>query len=292
MITQKMSTEGVKEVSERTEGRRIEFLPVWQIQPPKYNPRKRMDPVRLEELTSSIRRHGVLQNLVVVPAGDQYELLAGARRHQALLAIRAEVDAYYDSGRGDDEQDVEMCRLQRMCNAVPCLIKEGADADEALEVQLVENLQREDLDPVAEAEGYRYLMEARGYTAQKLAERIGKTNQHVVQRLRVPLCPAFFLDAMREGRVSISHCELIGRIPAVEDREEAARRVLAPKYDTKPLTRDEAAEMIRREFVVGLQSCGFDPESTRLVPDAPACSVCEWRSGRSSKSPGREERAE
>jgi len=136
------------------------------------------DPARLAELAASVRDKGVLQPLIVRPAGQGYEIVAGERRWLAARAL----------GR----------------RRVPATVLTLSD-QEVLEVALVENLQRRDLDPIEEAEGYRQLIETYGLDQEVLARAVGKSRSHICHMLRLLRLPHHAQHLLREGRVSAGH---------------------------------------------------------------------------------------
>ncbi|MEE1284138.1 MAG: ParB/RepB/Spo0J family partition protein, partial [Acutalibacteraceae bacterium] len=139
-----------------------------EIEPNKNQPRKYFDDEALSELAASIEKHGVIQPLLVRPLpGGTYQLVAGERRWRAS----------------------RMAGLTE----VPVVIKELSDAD-ASALALIENLQREDLDPIEEAEGYKYLMETYGVTQEEAAQRVGKSRSAVANLMRLLALPKDVLE--------------------------------------------------------------------------------------------------
>ena len=168
----------------------IVTVPVSQIKPGRYQPRQDMDEAALAELTHSIKAHGVIQPLIARPiAHGVYELVAGERRWRAAQA----------AGLTD----------------VPVLVKALTD-QETLEYSLIENLQRDDLNPVEEARGYARLIEEFGYSHEQLAERVGKDRSTVANALRLLKLPEEIQRAVRRGALSQGHAKaLLG----LEDRD-------------------------------------------------------------------------
>ncbi|HZK24502.1 MAG TPA: ParB/RepB/Spo0J family partition protein [Oscillospiraceae bacterium] len=161
-------------------------------------PRKSFDEEKLLELTRSIEQHGILQPLIVRPTGSTYELVAGERR------LRAAKKAGLDQ--------------------VPVLIRSLSDR-EMMEIALIENLQREDLNPLEEAEAYKRLMEEFSYTQGQLAERVGKSRSAVANTLRLI---ALHHDVRREivtGNLTEGHARAILGLP-LEKQPEAARKTI------------------------------------------------------------------
>lgn len=167
-----------------------------EIRPGRYQPRRHFDPDALEQLAESIRANGIVQPLLVrpIPEGG-YELIAGERRWRAA----------------------QMAQL----HDVPVVIRELPDA-QALEIALVENLQREDLSPLEEAEGYRRLIDEFGHTQDALAKHIGKSRPHIANMLRLLGLPEPIRLMVEGGSLSAGHARaLIG----VKDAVDLARRV-------------------------------------------------------------------
>jgi len=160
-------------------------IPLALIEPSPFQPRRRFDEAALRELAASIRRRGVLQPLLVRPLGDGYQLVAGERRFRAAQLA------------GLDE--------------VPAVVRELSDR-EALEVALVENLQREDLSPVEEAEGYRRLAEM-GLSHEAIAARVGRSRSAVSNALRLLQLPPEALQALDDGRITAGHARALLMLP-------------------------------------------------------------------------------
>jgi len=171
------------------EGQRIVALDA--LRAGRFNPRRNFAEAQIEELTVSIRERGLVQPLVVRPIrGDQetYEIVAGERRWRA--AQRANL------------------------HEVPVFVRALSD-QEAIEVAIIENVQREDLNAVEEAEGYRLLMEGHGYTQEDLAKVIGKSRSHLANTLRLLRLPDSVQELLRTGALSAGHGRaLIGRADA------------------------------------------------------------------------------
>lgn len=158
-------------------------LPISDISPDRTQPRKTFDDEALSELAASIREHGVLQPILVRPVPDgSYMIVAGERRWRAA-------------------------RLAGL-STVPVIIREMNDAD-ALSIALVENLQREDLNPVEEAEGYRQLAETQGWTQEQIASRVGRSRPAVANALRLLSLPSDVLALLRDGKITAGHAKAI-----------------------------------------------------------------------------------
>ena len=161
-------------------------LPIEQISPNPDQPRKRFEDSDLDDLTASIKEKGVIQPLIVrAVGGDHYEIVAGERRWRA--AQRAQL------------------------HELPVVVREFTDV-EVLEVAIIENIQRADLNPVEEAAGYRQLMDRFGHTQEKMAEALGKSRSHIANLLRLLNLPDAVLEMLRRGDLSAGHARAL--IPA------------------------------------------------------------------------------
>lgn len=174
----------------------IRRLPVAQIIANRSNPRREFDAEQLEDLANSVREKGVMQPLLVRPAGDRYELIAGERRWRA--AQRAGL------------------------HEVPVIIRD-VDDREALELAIIENVQRVDLNPVEEAQGYGQLIEQFSYTQHDLAQVIGKSRSHVANTLRLLRLPDSVRGMLASGELTAGHARTL---ITAEDPEGLARRII------------------------------------------------------------------
>jgi len=178
-------------------GERLLKIPLALIEVGPLQPRRRFDEAALRELADSIREKGLLQPVLVRPKGDGYELVAGERRFRAA----------------------QMAGLAE----VPAIVRE-LDDQAALELALVENLQREDLSPREEAEGYARLAEM-GLSHEEIARRVGKSRSAVTNALRLLQLPEEVLRALDEGRISAGHARALLMLPE-EKRLWGLREIL------------------------------------------------------------------
>ncbi|HAA37589.1 MAG TPA: hypothetical protein DCE00_01810 [Firmicutes bacterium] len=174
-------------------------MEITQIEINPHQPRKTFDEEKLLELTRSIEQHGILQPIIVRPKGAAYELVAGERR------LRAAKNA----------------GLKK----VPVVIKTLSDR-EMMEIALIENLQREDLNPLEEAEAYQRLMEEFSYTQEQLAERVGKSRSAVANTMRLVALHHEVRQEIVNGNLTEGHARAILALP-LEKQPEAARKVIA-----------------------------------------------------------------
>ncbi|MCX7608354.1 MAG: ParB/RepB/Spo0J family partition protein, partial [Anaerolineales bacterium] len=191
------------------------YIGVDDIDPNPRQPRQAIDPVELEELTASIREYGVLQPLIVTKseAGDRYTLIAGERRLQAA-------------------------RLAGL-SAVPVIVRDASD-QQRLELAIIENIQRADLSPLEEAEGYRQLAEEFGLSHEEIAHKVGRSRVSVTNTLRLLKLPASVKTALIEGRISEGHARALLALPTPEAQTAALRIILAQELNvrqTEDLTR-------------------------------------------------------
>ena len=176
-------------------------LPISQVEPGLKQPRKRFDDEALADLADSIRQHGVIQPLTVRRlSSGYYQIIAGERRWRAAkLAGLSEV---------------------------PVVIIE-ADDRQVMELGLIENLQREDLNPMEEAGGYRVLMEEYGLTQEEVAQQVGKSRPAVANALRLLSLPPSLHPLLEDGQLSAGHARAILSVPSPQLQEKLADKVVA-----------------------------------------------------------------
>ncbi|HEY0727176.1 MAG TPA: ParB/RepB/Spo0J family partition protein [Pyrinomonadaceae bacterium] len=169
------------------------------IQPGPMQPRTHFDEGSLEGLADSIRTHGIVQPLLVRRQGDRYELIAGERRWRAA-------------------------RLAGLAK-VPVVVKEVPDQD-LLEIALIENIQREDLNPIEEAQAYKRLIENVGLTQEALAARVGRDRSYITNYLRLLKLPDDLQQLVIEGRLSTGHARTILGLAHADLQRRIARQVI------------------------------------------------------------------
>lgn len=177
----------------------VDEIPLGRVHVNPDQPRKVFDEHELEELADSIRQNGVLQPILVRPASDGYQIVAGERRYQAA-------------------------RLAGL-KTIPAIVRE-LDDDKVLLLALIENLQRSDLNPMEEARGYRRLMEANGLSQRQLAEALSKSRSAVANTLRLTELPEEVQDLVSEGKLSAGHARAILSVPDHDGRIRLAKRVV------------------------------------------------------------------
>ena len=180
---------------------RIETLPLREIEPDPGQPRKTFDDETLAELSASIAEHGLLQPIAVRPKpSGGYLIVAGERRWRAS----------------------RMAGLTE----VPVIVKDVTD-EQAMELALVENLQREDLDPVEEAVGIRELMTRCDLTQEQAARKLGKSRSALANSLRLLSLPETVLELLKSGFITIGHAKVVLGLPTPELHAEAAQMIAA-----------------------------------------------------------------
>ena len=204
---------GVDQIAAQSDGE-LRYLPVATIRPGRYQPRTNMDETALTELADSIRTHGVVQPIVVreTPAGD-YELIAGERRWRAAQVAGLDV--------------------------IPSVVRRVAD-EIALAVGLIENIQRENLNPVEEANGLRRLLDEFGLTHQQVADSIGRSRAAVSNLLRLLNLDPAVRAHLENGRLEAGHARAILSLPR-EQQLAAADTVIQQRLSVR-----QTEQLVRR----------------------------------------------
>lgn len=196
---------------------RVSLLPVDNIRTNRYQPRHTFHDASIDELAASVREHGILQPLLVRRIEGGYELIAGERRLRAA-------------------------RLAGLTEA-PALISDAADAT-ALELALVENIQREDLNPLEEAEAYRSLSDAFGMTQDQIAQRVGKARVTITNALRLLSLPDEVRQMVADDRLSAGHAKVLSGLDIPDDQVFFARIAINESLSVRAL--EQRIEKTRR----------------------------------------------
>jgi ParB/RepB/Spo0J family partition protein len=273
-------------------------VPLKSIRPSPFNHRKHF--TGLEELAASIKEKGLINPPMVRPANGLIATKPKSKRKSPGDTTEIALE------------DFELVAGERRWRAaslaglttIPVIVRELSDV-EVLEIQLVENVQRSDVHPLEEADGYRDLMERHGYTVDKIADKTGKSKATIYARLKLCDLAPKARDAFLEDKIAPSIALLIARIPVPELQEKAARAVLGEEVkdldndealwdrphfkveDDKgkvraepiPMSVREAAAFIQTAFMLRLELATFDPADELLVPGAGACTGCVHRTG-------------
>jgi ParB family chromosome partitioning protein len=211
-------------------------LDIHLIKPGKYQPRRRFDDEQLASLIDSIKTKGIIQPLVVRPivmdGRHIYEIIAGERRWRAARTLGLE--------------------------KVPVVIKE-CDDREALETAIIENIQRDDLTPIEEAEAYQRLMKEFNYTQEEMARSIGKSRSHVANMLRLINLPDNIKDLINEGKISAGHARTLIKAPNIDEMvqsiisdgmnvREAEKLVKTKKLQIEPSDHEMQSQQIEAQL--------------------------------------------
>ena len=223
-------------------GGSVSRLPINDIEPNRDQPRKIFDEEALGELAKSIADHGVIQPLLVRPMTDgSYQLIAGERRWRAS----------------------RMAGLTE----VPVVIREMSDS-EAMELALVENLQREDLNPIEEARGFQLLMETYALTQEQAASRVGKSRPAVANAMRLLLLPDDVLQMVETGVLSAGHARALLGLPQSDDMVALAKQIVEKGLsvrETERLVKTAAQDKPKREKRVKKRDVFYDEAESGLA---------------------------
>jgi ParB family chromosome partitioning protein len=211
----------------------IRQIPVEKIRPNPYQPRKSFEPAALEELKSSISEHGVLVPVLVRERGEGFELIAGERRWRATAALQLPT--------------------------IPAIVRPSDDR-ESLEVAIIENLQREDLNPLEEAAGIAQLIEAHQFTQEQVAQRLGKSRPSVTNILRLLTLSEPIKALIADGRVTLGHAKALLGAP------DSARWPLAQRVANEGIS-VRALERIVAALLTPQQGKPAAPAQRELTPE-------------------------
>lgn len=230
--------------------------PTNMIEESKTNPRRAFDKAAMADLVESVRNHGVLQPVLVRPhphsldVGKIYELVAGHRRLRA--AIKAELEE------------------------IPVVCRELTDK-EVLEIQVIENLQREGLHPLEEAGGYDRLHREFKYSADELAAKVGKSKAYIYGRMKLCSLPSKSKKLFLDGKIDAARALLVARIPDKKLADEAAANIqIGTRY---PATLAECREYVEQHYMLRLKGAPFAPHDGSLLPKVGPCDTCVKRTG-------------
>jgi ParB/RepB/Spo0J family partition protein len=212
--------------------------------------RKHFNKVELDELAKSIKTVGVLSPILARPVNGRFEIVFGERRFIAA-------------------------KLAGL-TAIDVTVRTLSD-EQVLEVQLVENLQREGLHELAEAEGYGQLIKL-GHNADEIAEKVGKSRGYIYARMKLLALCADARNAFYEGKFPPSSALLLARIP-MPVQLEALREIISNPYDDAPMSFREVKRLIHETYMLRLSDAGFPTTDATLITAAGACSTCPKRTG-------------
>jgi len=198
---------------EEDRGQKIVFLRIEQVKPNPFQPRENFDSESMEELIKSIKEKGIIQPILVRPKGDGYELIAGERRFRAA----------------------NMLNLKE----IPAIIKDVQDQD-SLELSLIENIQRQELNPIEEAHAYQYLIDKFKLTQEEISEVLGKSRVSITNTLRLLKLPLEIQEEIKNERLTFAHGRAL-----LEIEDTNLQRRLVQDVITKSLSVRELENLIK-----------------------------------------------
>jgi len=193
-------------ITEEKNQETINLCPVETIRPNPYQPRKSFDPEKLSELVGSIKANGLIQPLVVRQQADGFELIAGERRWRAAAKAG----------------------LQK----VPIVVKNVSD-DQMLQLSLIENIQRENLNPIEEAEAYKQLIENFSLSQESVAEIVGKNRSTITNTLRLGKLPEKIKQDLASGKISSGHARAILALDTAAEKKSLYQEILKRKLSVR-----------------------------------------------------------
>ncbi len=195
-------------VDEARKNNEIVELPLSELRPNPYQPRKIFDDDALNELAASIKEHGVFQPIIVKKTIKGYDIVAGERRYRASKKLGLE--------------------------KIPAIIKDFSD-DEMMNIALLENLQREDLSAIEEANAYKVMLDTAHITQEELAERVGKSRSHITNMLGLLKLPASVQDLVLYNKLSMGHARVLSKLEDRNKIEELAEQVVSNGLSVREL---------------------------------------------------------
>src|SRR5215467_3132143 len=192
--------------AEPTEAEALVDVPIDQIEVNPHQPRKVFDFTALDELAASIKSSGVIQPIIVRRIGSSYQLIAGERRWRAARQAGLE--------------------------HIPAIVREATDA-QSIELALVENLLREDLNPVEAAQAYQRLLAEFGWAQEELARRLGKDRSSIANALRLLRLPELIQEDLRIGRLTMGHARALLGLPSTAAQLQLRERILAQDWSVR-----------------------------------------------------------
>jgi len=194
--------------SESIKREEVLYIKLEQIRPSPLQPRVDFDNQSMEELTQSIKEKGVIQPVLVRRAGDNFELIAGERRFRAAKLLNLK--------------------------EIPAIVKNVEDRD-SLEIALIENIQRESLNPIEEAHAYRFLIDKFQVTHEKISEVLGKSRVSVTNTLRLLNLPAEIQGEMKKGRISFAHGRALLEVEDLTQQRRLTQEIISKELSVREL---------------------------------------------------------
>lgn len=177
----------------------VMYIDINDIAPNRNQPRKVFDPEKINELAESILEHGIIQPLIIREVHNGYEIVAGERRWRAARTAKLK--------------------------KVPCIIRDFTDEENML-IAIIENMQREDLNPIEEAEGLNQMIKTYGLTQEEVSKSVSKSRPYITNSLRLLKLPAEIRDLVSEGKISTGHARAIVNVDSKKEQAEICRKII------------------------------------------------------------------
>ena len=206
-------------VDEAKKNNEVVELPLSELRPNPYQPRKIFDDEALNELASSIKEHGVFQPIIVKKTIKGYDIVAGERRFRASKKAGL--------------------------TTIPAIIQDFTD-EEMMSIALLENLQREDLNAIEEANAYKAMLDASNLTQEELAQRVGKSRSHVTNMLGLLKLPKTVQDMVLYNKISMGHARVLSKLESKDQIEDLADKVVKDGLSVRELESLSSDESIKR----------------------------------------------
>lgn len=197
-----------EKIMETVDENEVKELPLNKLRVNPYQPRKTFNEESLKELAESIKEHGVIQPIIVKKSIKDYEIVAGERRYRASKLAGKET--------------------------IPAIIKDFTD-EQMMEIAVLENLQREDLNSIEEALGFETLMKNLNLTQEQLAKRVGKSRSYITNMLGLLTLPTNVKELVKEGKISTSHARTLSKLEDKEKIEELANKIVNENINVREL---------------------------------------------------------
>jgi ParB family transcriptional regulator, chromosome partitioning protein len=220
--------------AEDVQSKKIAFLELGRVKPNPLQPREDFDPESMAELVQSIKEKGLLQPILVRPKGDNYELIAGERRLRAANLLNLK--------------------------EIPAIIKDVEDRD-SLELALIENIQRQELNPIEEARAYQYLIEKFQLTQEEVGDVLGKSRVTITNSLRLLKLPGEIQEEVKSGRISYAHGRALLEIEDINLQRKMVRDIISKSLSVRELeTMIKTRRPLAGKSRSGAKSKNIDPQ--------------------------------
>lgn len=276
----------------------LQMLEHGKIRPSPTNPRKKFDAVALRELADSILEHGIVQPVLVRPVPARFKIhepsllnkrwkLIDTHNADQELEFGSEQQARTEAGAQNLEPYFEIVAGERRWRAaglavispIPVIVRNLTDS-EVLEIQYIENLQRQDLTALEEGEGFAKLIGSGKYTADTLAEKLGISRSAVFGRLKLTRLLAPVREALEADQIKHSIAERIAQVPGLELQKKLLKQAVTGRWAGQgAMSVAGLEELIEEDYTAKLKGAPFDQADAKLDPKAGACASCPKRSG-------------